>query len=173
MLIEVAQIFALRSLNDGFMNASHTAHFPDKAHTASRLPRGNRLAPSAKSECFRLSATCAVSLRGGTSGYSLRVAPHFLGFRPLVCSALTVLLTHPPPEQRTEPHFLRPTTDQKPGWSYLHRGSPKRFSLNIPSTRDRARCGQPEKKTAIRTGPYGVPCIAPDQDGPADNRRHG
>eukprot|EP00964_Phaeocystis_antarctica_P045964 scaffold26504_cov56-Phaeocystis_antarctica.AAC.3 len=29
--------------------------------------------------------------------------------------------------------FLRPTTDQKPGWSYLHRGNPRRFSLNIPS----------------------------------------
>ena len=38
-----------------------------------------------------------------------------------------------PPEQRTEPHFLRPTTDQKSGWSYLHRGNPRRFSLNIPS----------------------------------------
>ena len=38
-----------------------------------------------------------------------------------------------PPEQRTEPHFLRPTTDQKPGWSYLHRGNPRRFSLNTPN----------------------------------------
>ena len=33
----------------------------------------------------------------------------------------------------SEPHFLRPTTDQKPGWSYLHRGNPRRFSLNIPN----------------------------------------
>ena len=37
------------------------------------------------------------------------------------------------PEQRTEPHFLRPTTDQKSGWSYLHRGNPRRFSLNTPN----------------------------------------
>ena len=46
---------------------------------------------------------------------------------------LSVLSTHPPSSGRN--HSIPATNHgpEKPGWSYLHRGNPRRFSLNIPS----------------------------------------
>ena len=73
---------------------------------------------------------------------------------------LSVLLTHPPSSGRYHISCDQPRI-RYPGalWSYLHRGNPRRFSLNIPSKIVRLKL----KKISQSTGPY-----SPDQDGPPD-----
>ena len=49
-----------------------------------------------------------------------------------VCSAQSVLLTHPPPSSGRN-HISCGNHGSETRVSYLHRGNPRRFSLNIPN----------------------------------------